>query len=134
MNKDVIRVIPGKRDDVETILNPTEANWSHTTPETHGLNQSINSLSFEDDSSFPIAAIIVPLLLCLLCAVLVMGYIFRKKLKDWMDYDTKEHGANLDLTANKFDTSADLNETQQESNETQANTSALPLMALNHGE
>lgn len=117
MNKDMFRVITGKSDDVETVLNTTEANWSHTTPETHGLNQSSNSLSFEDietkDSSFLIAAVIVPLLLCLLCAVLEMGYRFREKLKGCRNCNPDEHGANKDA---------------------QANTSALPLMTLNNGK
>lgn len=114
----MIRVITGKSDDVETILNTTElANWSHSTPETHGLKQSINSLSFEDsdtkDSSFPMAAIIVPVLLFLLCAFLLMAYKFRKKLRCWRNRNSDEHGANA---------------------EAHANTGGLPLMALNIGE
>lgn len=113
----MVRVITGKSDDVETILNTTEANWSHTTPETHGLNQSINSLSFEDsdtkDSSFPVAAFIVPVLLFLLCAFLLMAYKFREKLRCWRNRNSDEHGANADA---------------------HANTSGLPLMALNIGE
>lgn len=112
----MVRVITGKSNDVETILNTTEANWSHTTPETHGLNQSINSLSFEDsdakDSSFPIAAIIVPVLF-LLCAFLLMAYKFREKLRCWRNRNSDEHGANADA---------------------HANTGGLPLMALNIDE
>lgn len=116
MNKDMFRVITGKSDDVETILNTTEANWSHTTPETHGLNQSINSLSFEDidskDSSL-IAAVIVILILCLLCAVLVIGYRFREKLNGCRNCYPVDRGAYT---------------------EAQANTNALPMMTLNNVE
>lgn len=113
----MVRVITGKSDDVESILNTTEANWSHTTLKTHDFNQSINSLSFEDsdtkDSSFPMAAIIVPVLLFLLCAFLLMAYKFRKKLRCWRNRNSDEHGANTDA---------------------HANTGGLPLMALNIGE
>lgn len=113
----MVRVITGKSDDVETILNTTEANWSHTTLKTHDFNQSINSLSFEDsdtkDSSFPMAAIIVPVLLFLLCAFLLMAYKFRKKLRCWRNRNSDEHGANA---------------------EAHANTGGLPLVALNIGE
>lgn len=113
----MVRVITGKSDDVESILNTTEANWSHTTLKTHDFNQSINSLSFEDsdteDSSFPVAAIIVPVLLFLLCAFLLMAYKFRKKLRCWRNRNSDEHGANADA---------------------HANTGGLPLMALNIGE
>lgn len=113
----MVRVITGKSDDVESILNTTEANWSHTTLKTHDFNQSINSLSFEDsdteDSSFPVAAFIVPVLLFLLCAFLLMAYKFREKLRCWRNRNSDEHGANADA---------------------HANTSGLPLMALNIGE
>lgn len=113
----MVRVITGKSDDVESILNTTEANWSHTTLKTHDFNQSINSLSFEDsdteDSSFPVAAFIVPVLLFLLCAFLLMAYKFREKLRCWRNRNSDEHGANA---------------------EAHANTGGLPLMALNIGE
>lgn len=99
---------------------------------SHGLNQS-DTLRNVDDSAFPCAAVVVPVLIGLavvLVVVLVIGYKFRDNLRDWINCNSQENRNNIDLTVEE---GPDLNEADQDTNEDQANTSVLPLMTQDNG-
>lgn len=109
---------------------------ANTTQGSQGLNQS-DTLRNVDDSPFPFAAVVVPVLIGLavvLVVVLVIGYKFRDNLRDWINCNSQENRNNIDLTVKEGpDTSADPNEADQDTNEDQANTSVLPLMTQDNG-
>lgn len=109
---------------------------ANTTQGSQCLNQS-DTLRNVDDSSSPCAAVVVPVLigLAVLVVVLVLVYKFRDNLRDRIHRNSQENRNNiLDLTVKECpDTSADLNEADQDSNEDQANTSILPLMTQDNG-
>lgn len=109
---------------------------ANTTQGSQGLNQS-DTLRNVDDSSSPCAAVVVPVLigLVVLVVVLVLVYKFRDNLRDRIHRNSQENRNNiLDLTVKEGpDTSAGLNEADQDSNEDQANTSILPLMTQDNG-
>lgn len=110
-------------------------NLSNPTQGSHGLNQS-DTLRNIDDSSLPFAAVFVPVLigLVVLVVVLVLVYKFRDNLRDRIHRNSQENRNNIDLTVKEgTDTSADLNEADQDSNEDQANTSVSPLMTQDNG-
>lgn len=109
---------------------------ANTTQGSQGLNQS-DTLRNVDDSSSPFAVVVVPILigLAVLVVVLVLVYKFRDNLRDRIHRNSQENRNNiLDLTVKEGpDTSAGLNEADQDSNEDQANTSILPLMTQDNG-
>lgn len=105
---------------------------ANTTQGSQGLNQS-DTLRNVDDSAFPFAAVVVPVLIGLavvLVVVLVIGYKFRDNLRDWINRNSQENRNNIDLTVEE---GPDLNEADQDTNEDQANTSVLPLMTQDNG-
>lgn len=104
---------------------------ANTTQGSQGLNQS-DTLRNVDDSPFPFAAVVVPVLigLAVLVVVLVIGYKFRDNLRDWINCNSQENRNNIDLTVEE---GPDLNEADQDTNEDQANTSVLPLMTQDNG-
>lgn len=105
---------------------------ANTTQGSQGLNQS-DTLRNVDDSPFPFAAVVVPVLIGLavvLVVVLVIGYKFRDNLRDWINRNSQENRNNIDLTVEE---GPDLNEADQDTNEDQANTSVLPLMTQDNG-
>lgn len=109
---------------------------ANTTQGSQGLNQS-DTLRNVDDSSSPFAVVVVPVLigLVVLVVVLALVYKFRDNLRDRIHRNSQENRNNiLDLTVKEGpDTSAGLNEADQDSNEDQANTSILPLMTQDNG-
>lgn len=123
----------GKNTTSSSAVSTTaEVNLSNPTQESHGLNQS-DTLRNVDDSPFPFAAVVVPVLIGLavvLVVVLVIGYKFRDNLRDWINRNSQENGNNIDLTVEE---GPDLNEADQDTNEDQANTSVLPLMTQDNG-
>lgn len=126
----------GKNTTSNSAVSTTaEVNLSNPTQGSHGLNQS-DTLRNIDDSSLPFAAVFVPVLICLvvLVVVLVLVYKFRDNLRDRIHRNSQENRNNIDLTVKEgTDTSADLNEADQDSNEDQANTSVSPLMTQDNG-
>lgn len=109
-----------------------EGNLSNPTQGSQGFNQS-DTLRNVDDSPFPFAAVVVPVLIGLavvLVVVLVIGYKFRDNLRDWINCNSQENRNNIDLTVEE---GPDLNEADQDTNEDQANTSVLPLMTQDNG-
>lgn len=105
---------------------------ANTTQGSQGLNQS-DTLRNVDDSPFPFAAVVVPVLIGLavvLVVVLVIGYKFRDNLRDWINRNSQENRNNIDLTVEE---GPYLNEADQDTNEDQANTSVLPLMTQDNG-
>lgn len=123
----------GKNTTSSSAVSTTaEVNLSNPTQESHGLNQS-GTLRNVDDSPFPFAAVVVPVLIGLavvLVVVLVIGYKFRDNLRDWINCNSQENRNNIDLTVEE---GPDLNEADQDTNEDQANTSVLPLMTQDNG-
>lgn len=123
----------GKNTTSSSAVSTTaEVNLSNPTQESHGLNQS-DTLRNVDDSAFPFAAVVVPVLIGLavvLVVVLVIGYKFRDNLRDWINCNSQENRNNIDLTVEE---GPDLNEADQDTNEDQANTSVLPLMTQDNG-
>lgn len=123
----------GKNKTSSSAVSTTaEVNLSNPTQESHGLNQS-DTLRNVDDSAFPFAAVVVPVLIGLavvLVVVLVIGYKFRDNLRDWINCNSQENRNNIDLTVEE---GPDLNEADQDTNEDQANTSVLPLMTQDNG-
>lgn len=126
----------GKNTTSSSAVSTTaEVNLSNPTQESHGLNQS-DTLRNVDDSAFPFAAVVVPVLIGLavvLVVVLVIGYKFRDNLRDWINCNSQENRNNIDLTVEE---GPDLNEADQDqtsTNEDQANTSFLPLMTQDNG-
>lgn len=123
----------GKNTTSSSAVSTTaEENLSNPTQESPGLNQS-DTLRNVDDSAFPFAAVVVPVLIGLavvLVVVLVIGYKFRDNLRDWINCNSQENRNNIDLTVEE---GPDLNEADQDTNEDQANTSVLPLMTQDNG-
>lgn len=123
----------GKNTTSSSAVSTTaEVNLSNPTQESHGLNHS-DTLRNVDDSPFPFAAVVVPVLIGLavvLVVVLVIGYKFRDNLRDWINCNSQENRNNIDLTVEE---GPDLNEANQDTNEDQANTSVLPLMTQDNG-
>lgn len=123
----------GKNTTSSSAVSTTaEVNLSNTTQGSQGLNQS-DTLRNVDDSPFPFAAVVVPVLIGLavvLVVVLVIGYKFRDNLRDWINCNSQENRNNIDLTVEE---GPDLNEADQDTNEDQANTSVLPLMTQDNG-
>lgn len=123
----------GKNTTSSSAVSTTaEVNLSNPTQESHGLKQS-DTLRNVDDSAFPFAAVVVPVLIGLavvLVVVLVIGYKFRDNLRDWINCNSQENRNNIDLTVEE---GPDLNEADQDTNEDQANTSVLPLMTQDNG-
>lgn len=122
----------GKNTTSSSAVSTTaEVNLSNPTQESHGLNQS-DTLRNVDDSAFPFAAVVVPVLigLVVLVVVLVLVYKFRDNLRDRIHRNSQENRNNIDLTVEE---GPDLNEADQDTNEDQANTSVLPLMTQDNG-
>lgn len=123
----------GKNTTSSSAVSTTaEVNLSNPAQGSHGLNQS-DTLRNVDDSAFPFAAVVVPVLIGLavvLVVVLVIGYKFRDNLRDWINCNSQENRNNIDLTVEE---GPDLNEADQDTNEDQANTSVLPLMTQDNG-
>lgn len=122
----------GKNTTSSSAVSTTaEVNLSNPTQESHGLNQS-DTLRNVDDSPFPFAAVVVPVLigLAVLVVVLVLVYKFRDNLRDRIHRNSQENRNNIDLTVEE---GPDLNEADQDTNEDQANTSVLPLMTQDNG-
>lgn len=123
----------GKNTTSSSAVSTTaEVNLSNPTQESHGLNQS-DTLRNVDDSAFPFAAVVVPVLIGLavvLVVVLVIGYKFRDNLRDWINCNSQENRNNIDLTVEE---GPDLNVADQDTNEDQAKTSVLPLMTQDNG-
>lgn len=121
----------GKNKTSSSAVSTTaEVNLSNPAQGSHGLNQS-DTLRNVDDSPFPVAAVVVPVLIGLavvLVVVLVIGYKFRDNLRDWINCNSQENRNNIDLTVEE---GPDLNEADQDTNE--ANTSVLPLMTQDNG-
>lgn len=127
----------GKNTIISTFSTTAEVNLSNPTQESHGLNQS-DTLRNIEDSSFPFAAVVVPVLIGLVViVVLVLGYKFRDTLRDRIYRNSQENRNSIDLTGKEApDTSAHLNETDQNSSTEdldQANKSVLPLMTQENG-
>lgn len=123
----------GKNTTISTFSTTAEVNLSNPTQDSHGLNQS-DTLRNIEDSSFPFAAVVVPVLIGLVVVVLVLGYKFRDTLRDRIHRNSQENRNSIELTVKEApDTSADLNETDHDSNEDQANRSVLPLMTQDNG-
>lgn len=132
-----------KSEVLHNTVPTTEVSLSQTTPESHtqSLNQSA-LLSSQDDgtagSSFPIAAVIVSLLVVVgICVFLLLGYIFRKKIKAWMCRRFGEPRTDIELTtmteqtpetADHSERDPDVSSTDQDSKVSQANISFAPLL------
>lgn len=135
-----------------TVQTTAKVALSHSTPKTHteSLNQSA-LLSNQDngmaDSSFPIdAAVVVAVAVLVIGALVLLGFIFRKKIKTWTCRIIKLEKPGGDALEMKNisvqnPTTAGYNEgdpvassIDQKSKESQANTSFAPLLEPGDGD
>lgn len=143
-----------KQPEILNITVPTTAEvfLTQTTHEsqTVSFNQSA-LLSGHDngtaDSSFPVAAVIVPVLV-LVGIVVLLGsifiiYMYYKKIKEWMGRRFGEPRADIEMTTRKEQTveTADQRERDAvvsfidpDSKDSQANTSFAPLLGTGDGD
>lgn len=130
-----------KKPEVFNITAPTtaEVSWSQTMPEskTQSLNQSYNGTK---DSSFPTAAVIVPLLvIVVICALVFLGLMLRKKRKTWMcrSFKSGKPGGDVELKSMAMQTPTragyserdpDVRSNDPDSKDSQANNRFAPLL------
>lgn len=138
-----------KKPEILNITVPTtaEVSLSQTTHErqTLGFNQSA-LLSGHDngsaDSSFSVAAVIVSVLV-IVGIVVWLGYIFRKKIKDWMGRRFGKPRADIEMTtrneqtvstADQSERDPDMSSTDPDSQHSQAKTTIEPLLGPVNGD
>lgn len=147
----IIRKNITKQPDIFNITVPTtaEVSLSQTTHERQTLNfNQSDLLSGHDngtaDSSFPVAAVIVPVLVIVIVGIVVwLGYIFRKKIKDWMNRRFGKPRADIEMTtrneqtvstADQSERDPDESSTDPDSQHSQANTTFEPLLGPVNGD
>lgn len=137
-----------------TVQTTAKVSVSHSTPKTHtqSLNQSAllsNQYNGMADSSFPIDAAVVVAVAVIVIGALVLvllGFIFRKKIKTWACRILKlekPEGDALEMknitvqnptTAGHNEGDPVVSSIDQKSKESQANTSFAPLLEPGDGD
>lgn len=121
------------------------------SPSTHESQAQGNQSAFLSnqenrtvDTSFPTATVIIPVLgLVVISALLLLGFMFRKKIKTWIcrRFDKSSDDAELanmrGQTPPKIcirEKDPDMSSTDPTSSNSQANTSFSPLLAQGNGD